>query len=367
MSSLSKNDLYNLRKKHLSSSQSLSYDTESFHPLNIVSGKGAYLIDEKGTKFLDTRNNVCHVGHQNEAVIKAVQTQVAKLNTNTRYLHENVVKLAEKLTKTMDGKLSKVFFVNSGSEANDLALRLAFNFTKRRGVICLDSAYHGHTQTVIEASPYKSKKTNCYSDLSKTRILSRPIDAKKLDYYEEEMSDILSDFSPACFIHESVISCGGAVLLPNGYVKSMYEKVRKAGGLCIADEVQVGFGRNGENYWFFQDHDVCPDIVTVGKPFGNGMPLAAVVTTEEVCKVFEQGPEYFNTYGGNPVCTAAGLAVMEEIERMELIKNASDVGGYLLASFKDIMKYSVPGLEKNRFNFFQQLELFNFSSHIRYN
>ena len=320
--SLSKEEIYALRKRHFSDALSVSYENTS--PLLIVRGERQRLYDEQGVSYLDTRNNVGHVGHSNPKVAAAVAAQVGELNTNTRYLHPNITKLAEKLTATMPEPLSVAFFVNSGSEANDLAMRLARAHTGNDDFIVVDHAYHGHTSAVIDISPYKYEHEGGEGQKPWVHKVPCP-DTYRGVYSEDEpkVGEKYADFvATACgkararnkgekgvagFFIESGMSVAGVILPPEGYLRAAYQHVRAAGGVCIADEVQVGFGRFGTHYWGFQQQgpDVVPDIVTMGKPFGNGMPLAAVVCTREIADSFNNGLEYFNTFGGNPVCAAA--------------------------------------------------------------
>ena len=312
----------------------------------------------------DTRNNVCHVGHQHPKVVKAVQQQVAFLNTNTRYLHPNVACLASRLVQLLPDPLEVVFFVNSGSEANDLALRLARAHGGNKNTIVVDRAYHGHTLAVLEISPYKFEssgemklerngphmtpgphiwKVPCPDTYRGQHRDPETAGLQYADYvkdacrtYYEERGEAVS-----AFILESGMSVAGVILPPKGYLRHAVKHVRDAGGLFIADEVQTGFGRFGESFWGFQyqNDDVVPDIVTMAKPMGNGMPLAAVVTSRRVAEVFEAiGPEYFNTFGGNPVCAAAGLAVLDVIEDEGLQTKAKEVGGYLRNGFLSLQR-----------------------------
>jgi ethanolamine-phosphate phospho-lyase len=308
----------------------------------------------------DTRNNVCHVGHQHPTVVEAVQRQVASLNTNTRYLHPNAALLAKRLAHLLPDPLEVVFFVNSGSEANDLALRLARAYSGTKNTIVVERAYHGHTFAVTEISPYKFENTGEMKLVQNGPHMTPgqhiwkvpcpdtyrgphkdPETAGKLyaDYikeacqtYQEERGEKVS-----VFIIESGMSIAGVIMPPKNYFRHAAKFVRDAGGLFIADEVQTGFGRFGECFWGFQyqNDDVVPDIVTMAKPMGNGMPLAAVATTRKVAEAFEAiGSEYFNTFGGNPVCAAAGLAVLDVIESEGLQAKAKEVGGYLKSKFQ---------------------------------
>jgi len=272
-----------------------------------------------------------------------VAKQVSTLNTNTRYLHPNLCLLAKRLTDTFTpgSGLEVCFFVNSGSEANDLAVRLAFARTASRNVIVVDHGYHGHTQQTIEISPYKfdhkggeGAKPNIHKvpcpDVF--RGAHRGPDAGER-YASSVQEACQGAGSVAAFFVESGMSVGGVILPPQGYLQAAYDAIRSAGGVCVADEVQVGFGRFGDYFWAFEEQGVIPDIVTMGKPFGNGMPLAAVVTTKEISDAFHNGLEYFNTFGGNPVCCAAGLAVLDVIQEERLQDNAARVGKYLCEQF----------------------------------
>lgn len=342
------------RQRDFCPAQSISYANTD--PLLVVGGHGARLVDEQGRVFLDTRNNVCHVGHAHPAVAAAVSAQVAALNTNTRYLHPNVCELARKLLDTMPAPLSDgvVFFVNSGSEANDLALRLARAANKRGSTrtLVVEHAYHGHTTSVIGLSPYKFEHrsfggngkpawvTKCAApDVYRGAHRGADAGAKYAAEVESICRKALDDPDErgvCAFFIESGMSVAGVILPPEGYLSSCYAAVRAAGGLCVADEVQTGLGRFGVTWWGFQQQGVVPDIVTMGKPMGNGMPLAAVVCTREVSDAFARGPEYFNTFGGNPVCAAAGLAVFETIERERLRERAAETGEWLRSALRKL-------------------------------
>jgi len=338
-------DLLKRRRLVTCPAQSVSY--ENTEPLWMVRGEGQYLFDVRGRRFLDTRNNVPHCGHCCPAVAEAVAEQVKQLNTNTRYLHQTMITLAESVLATMPPKLTKIFFLNSGSEANDLAVRLAEAYTRKKGCIIVDRAYHGHTVSTIALSPYKYEHKNAHGQLPHIRKVRCPdtfrgvhkgYDAAEL--YAKDVKDAIEDLGGdvSAFFIESGMSVAGVVLPPAGYLSRCYEYVRAKGGVCVADEVQTGFGRFGSTFWGFQQQGVEPDIVTMGKPFGNGMPLAAVVCTEEISEAFAKGPEYFNTFGGNPVCAAAGLAVMQTIEKQRLQQNAAATGVHLRKSLLSLQK-----------------------------
>jgi 4-aminobutyrate aminotransferase-like enzyme len=338
---MKKEEILARRRRLIGAPLSLSYA----EPLHIVRGQGAYLYDAGGRAYLDCVNNVCHVGHSHPRVVEAAARQMADLNTNTRYLHENLVEYAERLTSTMRDPLSVCFFTCSGSEANDLALRIARVATGRHDAVVVDGAYHGTTAAMIELSPYKFNGPGgpgraphvhlaTVPDLYRGAWRADDPDAgtKYAAGVEEAMGTAQARAGGAAvFFAESALGCGGQIILPDGYLKAAYHHVRDGGGLCVADEVQVGFGRVGTPHWWaFETQGVTPDIVTLGKPMGNGHPLAAVVTTPDIAAAFDNGMEYFNTYGGNPVSCAVGLAVLDVIEEEGLRDNAAWVGEYLV-------------------------------------
>lgn len=342
-----KEKLLQARHQRLGPSLSISYQK----PLKIVRGLGQYLYDECGRPYLDAVNNVPHVGHCHPRVVKAGQRQMAVLNTNTRYLHDTIIEYAERLTATMPDPLSVCFFVCSGSEANELALRMARAYTHQWDILTVDGGYHGNTQALIEISPYKfdgpgGKGAPPY--VHKV-LMPDPYRGPYKGYgvqtgqqYAASVRDEIVRVRAqgrgiAAFIGESLLGCGGQIVLPAGYFATAYAHVRSAGGICIADEVQVGFGRVGSHFWGFQTQGVVPDIVTLGKPMGNGHPLAAVITRPEIANAFHNGMEYFNTFGGNPVSCAIGMAVLNVIEEEGLQQNAHDVGSYLMARLRTLM------------------------------
>jgi 4-aminobutyrate aminotransferase-like enzyme/Ser/Thr protein kinase RdoA (MazF antagonist) len=342
--SSSKNELISERKKHLGKSLSLSYA----EPLTILRGEMQYLIDETGRRYLDTVNNVAHVGHEHPKVVKAGQEQMAVLNTNTRYLHENIVAFANELCKTLPKELSVIHFVNSGSEANELALRMAKAYTNQKDIIALEIGYHGNTNACIDISSYKFDGKGGKGKPDHTHIVPLP-DSFRGKYtgsytetglqYAAHVKEKINEIKKtgrglSAFIAESIVSCGGQIVLPDHYLKTAYDYVRETGGVCIADEVQVGFGRVGKKFWGFELQDVIPDIVTMGKPIGNGHPLAAVACTVEIATAFANGMEYFNTFGGNPVSSAIGLEVLKIIKEEKLQENAFTVGEYLKSELK---------------------------------
>jgi 4-aminobutyrate aminotransferase-like enzyme len=277
-------------------------------------------------------------------VVAAAQAQMARLNTNSRYLHDGLVEYADRLVALFPEPLSVCFFVNSGSEANDLAIRLARAATGNHDLITVDHAYHGHVTSLIDVSPYKFNGTGGQGRPAHVRVAEMPDPYRgRLRYgdpsagvgYAEDVARQVAALAsegrqPALFFSEGILGTGGQIVPPPGYLKAAYAHVRAAGGLCLADEVQVGFGRIGAHMWAFQAQGVVPDIVTLGKPIGNGHPMAAVVTTPAIAAAFANGMEYFNTFGGNPVSAAIGLSVLDVIRDERLMHHCAVAGGQLM-------------------------------------
>jgi 4-aminobutyrate aminotransferase-like enzyme/Ser/Thr protein kinase RdoA (MazF antagonist) len=320
-------------------------------PLKIVRGWMQYLYDDTGRAFLDVYNNVPLVGHSHPRVVRSVQEQIALLNTNTRYLHDNANRYAGRLTSLLPEPLRVCYFVNSGSEANELALRLARAHTAREDVIVLEHAYHGHTTTLIDISPYKFDGPGGRGRKPWVHVAAIPDDYRgpyrREDVaagtkYAQHVAAILHDVHAqgrgVAYIAETLPSVAGQIVFPPGYLAAAYKHVRAAGGVCIADEVQVGFGRLGTHFWGFETQEVVPDIVVLGKPIGNAFPLAAVITTPEIAASFNNGMEFFSTFGGNPVACAAGLAVLDLLEEEHLQENALRVGSYLVSRLKALQE-----------------------------
>jgi 4-aminobutyrate aminotransferase-like enzyme/Ser/Thr protein kinase RdoA (MazF antagonist) len=342
------NETLAARRSFLGKSLSIAYE----RPLKIVRGWMQYLYDETGRAYLDVYNNVPLVGHSHPRVVQAAQAQLGLLNTNTRYLHDNVNHYAERLTRLFPEPLRVCFFVNSGSEANELALRLARARTGREDIITLEHAYHGNTNTLIDISPFKfdgpggrGKKPWVHvaplADDYRGRY--RRGDAQAGAKYAHHVAEILERVKAegrgvAAYIAETLPSVGGQIVFPPDYLAEVYRHVRAAGAVCIADEVQVGFGRLGTHFWGFETQGVVPDIVVLGKPIGNGFPLAAVITTPEIADSFDNGMEFFSTFGGNPVACAAGLAVLDVLEEEHLQQNALRVGARLIESLQALQK-----------------------------
>lgn len=318
-----------LRARYLSPNLSLSYD----QPLHIVRGLGQYLYDAAGRQYLDGVNNIAHVGHCHPRVVRAGQEQMALLNTNTRYLHDLLGLYAQKLVSLFPAPLEVCFLVSSGSEANELAIRLARTYTRRQQILVLDQAYHGNTSLLIDLSPYKFKGPGGQGQADYVKLLPLP---DPLRQQHLVFSDPGIDEQIAAFMVESWPSCAGQVELPPGYLQAAFAAVRDQGGLCIADEIQVGFGRLGSHYWGFETQGVIPDIVTLGKPIGNGHPMGAVITTRPIAEAFCNGMEFFSSFGGNPVSCAIGLAVLEVLEEEQLQAHAAAIGRYLKAGLTEL-------------------------------
>jgi 4-aminobutyrate aminotransferase-like enzyme/Ser/Thr protein kinase RdoA (MazF antagonist) len=328
------------RRAHFGGNLRLSYR----EPLRIARGWRQYLFDDSGRQFVDAYNNVPHVGHAHPRVARAAWEQMRVLNTNTRYLSDVAAAYAERLTALFPRPLDVCYLTNSASEANELALRLARAATGARDLIVLEAAYHGNTNTLIDVSPYKHAGPGGTGAPDWVHVAPIPDDyrgayrrgdpdagAKYAERVAELAEAVRAAGRPLCgFIAESWPSVGGQIVPPPGYLAEVYRHVRSAGGVCIADEVQTGLGRVGTHWWAFETQGVVPDIVVLGKPLGNGHPLAAVVTTHAIADAFDTGMEYFNTFGGNTVSCAVGLAVLDVLRDEDLPAHARRVGQVLL-------------------------------------
>ena len=344
----SKADTLVARQRLLGRNLKLAYKD----PVKIARGWMQYLYDEAGREYLDAYNNVAHVGHCHPRIVKAGQDQMAQLNTNTRYLHDLINALAERLTATLPAPLRVCFFVNSGSEANELALRLARAHTKRRDLIVLDHAYHGNTTTMIDISPYKHDGpggggapswVHKVPLLDGYRGLYRSDDPLAAEKYAQHVREVIARLRErgvglAGFIAESWPSVAGQIVFPSGYLAKVYEAVRDAGGICIADEVQTGYGRIGNHFWGFESYGVVPDIVVLGKPIGNGHPIGAAITTPEIAASFDNGMEFFSTFGGNTVSCAISLAVLDLVLEENLRAHALVVGEQMVQGLRALME-----------------------------
>jgi 4-aminobutyrate aminotransferase-like enzyme len=337
-------DLLERRERALGPAYRLFYD----QPVHLVRGEGAWLYDAAGKRYLDCYNNVASVGHCHPRVVDALCRQASTLNTHTRYLHENIVAYAERLGATLPGDLGVCMFVCTGTEANDLAVRIARAVTGHRGLLVTENAYHGNSTTVYEMSTeeYPAEERPGYLEAVEAPCSYRgrfrdsgPQAAVGFARLLEPAIERLAGrgHGPAMFVTDNVFSSNGVLTPDPGYLAEAYRLVRAAGGLAVADEVQSGLCRLGDHYWGFQDSGVVPDIVTMGKPLGDGHPLAAVVTTPAIASEFARKYDYFNTFGGNPVSAAVGLAVLDVIEREQLLQNVHDTGAGLGAGLRALM------------------------------
>jgi 4-aminobutyrate aminotransferase-like enzyme len=327
-------------------------------PVKVTRGWMQYLYDETGCRYIDAYNNVPHVGHCHPRVVSAAEEQMRVLNTNTRYLHDSLGRYAERLCATLPEPLRVCYFVNSGSEANELALRLARTHTRRRDLIVLEAAYHGNTTTLIEISPYKFNGPGGEGPPRWVHTVPVPDvyrgpyksdDVRAGEKYAESVARVVAGLQErgtelAGYIAETCPSVGGQIIFPPGYLEAVYRHVRAAGGLCIADEVQTAYGRTGTHFYAFGAQHVVPDIVVLGKPIGNGHPIGAVVTTPEIAASFDNGMEFFSTFGGNTVSCAIGLAVLDLVEEEQLQAHALRVGEHLLARLRPLVqRYPIVG------------------------
>lgn len=342
-----KTELQLLRRKNsFSNSLSLSYN----NPIQMSRSAFQYMYDTEGNTFLDAYNNIMQVGHCHPTVISAGQRTMARLNTNTRYLYEEFLSYSEKLLAKFPPSLNKVFFVNSGSAATDLAIRMARVHTSKKKVMVLEHGYHGNTQNGIDVSHYKYNhkggggKSDYIIETPMPKMFGSGFETEEeasSHYAAETFLKIdKNEGEIAAFIAEPIVGCGGQVPLTKNYLREVYPKIREQGGICISDEVQVGFGRLGKYFWGYEMYDVVPDIVILGKPMGNGHPIGAVVTTDEIAQSFDNGLEFFSSFGGNPVSCAIGEAVLDVIEKEELQQHAKVVGHYLKEELKKLqLKY----------------------------
>lgn len=331
------------RFNHIGRVLSVSYEK----PIKMKRAAFQYMFDADGNTFLDAYNNIPHVGHQHPKVVEAGQRQMALLNSNTRYLYDQLAAYAEKLLSKFPSPLNKVFFVNSGSAASDLAIRMAQTFTGKQSIVVMEHGYHGHTRLGVDISHYKFGGRGGAGQ--KENILKAPIpdtfrgEFKEKDAgkkYASQLADSLksAEGQIAAFIAEPIIGCGGQVPLAPGYLKEVFPWIRKQGGVCISDEVQTGFGRIGTHFWGFEVQGVVPDIVVLGKPMGNGHPIGAVVTTDKIADAFDNGMEFFSSFGGNPVSCEIGKAVLDVIEEEALQQNALETGNYFMNFLSDLQK-----------------------------
>ena len=330
------------RTKHFSDALALSYDK----PIQMHQSAFQYMYDTEGNTFLDAYNNIMLAGHCHPKVVRSAQRTMAKLNTNTRYIYEELLSYSEKLLDKFPSKLNKVFLVNSGSAASDLAIRMAMTHSEKSKVMVLEHGYHGNTRIGIDISHHKYNHKGGTG--RQEYVIQTPMpkvfgsdfrdDGEAGNHFAAKtMAQISADKNQiAAFIAEPIVGCGGQVPLAKGYLKQVYTAIRDQGGICISDEVQVGFGRLGDYFWGFEMYDVVPDMVIIGKPMGNGHPIGAVVTTTEIAASFDNGLEFFSSFGGNPVSCAVGHAVLDVINEESLQRHAKVVGDHLISLLKEL-------------------------------
>ena len=313
-------------------------------PVHVVRGEGVWLWDAAGRRYLDCYNNVPHVGHCNPRVIDAIHQQASTLNTHTRYLHEGMLDYIERLTGTLDGSLSTAILTCTGSEANDIALRMAEGMTGKRGIIATDATYHGNTALVSQLSRNNVPEVGFgleryfrFVEAPDSYRHPDPVARRFVAALEAEIAALEADGTGfAALVICPMFLNEGFPDIPDGWLQSVAQEVRKAGGLLVCDEVQSGFGRTGTHFWAHQKLAALPDIVTMGKPMANGHPVGAVVTRPEIIADFRTKFRYFNTFGGNPVSCAAAMAVLDEMDAQGLMENAHAMGRYARERLTDL-------------------------------
>ena len=349
-----KAQVLNSRQQHFGSNLKLSYDD----PIMLLRGWRHHLFDEWGRPYLDAYNNVPHVGHAHPRIQAVAADQLLRMNSNTRYLHPAQTAFAEKLLSKLPDSLSICYFVNSGSEANELALRLARAYTKGKNMVTPDHGYHGNTTGAIDISAYKFNARGGVGPTDWVHLIDvaddyqgryKKDDADRAEKYAAQVDTALASISDrggklAGFIAETFPSVGGQIIPPAGYLAAVYQRIRAAGGVCIADEVQTGLGRLGHYYFGFEQQQVTPDIVVLGKPIGNGHPIGVVVTTAAIAAKFAQGPEYFSTFGGSTLSCRIGKEVLDIVDDERLMENARYMGDQLLDGLRQLkLKYPIIG------------------------
>ncbi|WP_296062660.1 aminotransferase class III-fold pyridoxal phosphate-dependent enzyme [uncultured Amphritea sp.] len=344
-------ELLQRRYKVMGKSSPLFYEK----PLHLVRGEGVWLYDHQGNRYLDVYNNVPHVGHCNPRVVEALHRQASTLNIHTRYLHDNIVEYMERLTATFDDGLSMAMLTCTGSEANELALRMARFFTGNQGIIVTDFAYHGNTEAVAELGTgfmpeaKHTKRVKSFAIPDSYRGISGVAENDLANAYVAQVQQAIDEFEAEGINVAGMLVCPdfaneGLLTVPKGFLEKATALVRKAGGVLIADEVQAGFGRSGTHFWAHQRYDLTPDIVTMGKPMGNGHPLAGVVARVDMIEAFSKEAMYFNTFGGTPVSCAVGMAVLDALQEDHLMENAVSTGAYVTAGLRKLQeKYPLIG------------------------
>lgn len=344
----SNEELISERARLLGPNFSTFYDD----PVHFVKGEGVWLWDAAGNKYLDCYNNVPHVGHCNPRVVDAIHRQAKTLNTHTRYLHNGILDYVDRLTGTMDPGLSMAALTCTGSEANDIALRMAETMTGKRGIIATDATYHGNTALVSQLSR-SNVPTSGFGMEQFFRFVVAPDSYRSPDptgaEFAEKVAEKIRELKKTDIGFAALVVCPyflneGFPQHNDGWLKPVANLVHNEGGILICDEVQSGFGRTGTHFWAHQKMGVVPDIVTLGKPMANGHPVGGVVTTSDTMNAFRSEYRYFNTFGGNPVSCAAAMAVLDELEDKKLIANAKHVGDHARARLVNMMqKYDFIG------------------------
>ena len=336
-------EMISKREKYLGGAYRLFYRK----PLNIVRGEGDYLWDDEGNKYLDMYNNVAGVGHCNPAVVNAVTEQMKTLNTHTRYLHEKILDYSEELLALMPDEINKIMYMCTGSEANDLALRVAEAYTGGTGIIITQEAYHGTSALTSGCSPSLGAGQPL---LPNVRLITAPdyyrhggTPEEFTAWYASEMQKTIDELNEAgykfsCFLADSIFSSDGIYPDPVGFLKATVDVVHKNGGVFIADEVQPGFARTGQAFFGFARHGIVPDMITMGKPMGNGIPISGLAAKEDVLAAFSDKLPYFNTFGGNPVSIAAAQAVLKYIKDENLQEHCKKAGAALLEALKEVQE-----------------------------
>lgn len=321
------------------------------NPVHLVRGQGQYLWDAAGDKYLDVYNNVASIGHCHPAVTDAVYRQMQQLNTHTRYLHEAILDYSEQLLATAPAEIDRAMYMCTGSEANDLAIRVARAFSGGSGIIVTQESYHGTSDLTSGVSPALGSG----QPLAATTRLVLPPDRYRVDapdlgaWFAAEIQKQIDDMAAhgikfAGFLADSIFSSDGVLPGPKGFLRQAIDVVHKNGGIFIADEVQPGFARTGESFWGFARHGVVPDVITTGKPMGNGIPVSGLLAKSDVLAAFSDDIPYFNTFGGNPVAMAAAQAVLNVINTEGLQEHSRVVGAKLLAELSTLKeKYACVG------------------------
>lgn len=333
------------RAKLLGQSYRLFYD-RPFHPIR---GEGVWLYDKNGEKYLDAYNNVPSVGHCHPKIVEVLTRQASLLNTHTRYLHETILDYAESILQTFPDEIERLTLTCTGSEANDLALRIANFETGGKGIVITELAYHGGTMAVSEISPSLGAGVPDHVRTVQAPDAYRRGEKGLGESFGRDVAGAFADLQakgikPSVFIFDSIFSSDGILADPKGFLKPAAEAAKQAGAIVIADEVQPGFGRTGETLWGFQRHEIVPDIVTLGKPMGGGHPIAGLAARAEILDGFGNHFRYFNTYGGNPVSCAVGQAILDIIREEGLQQNALEVGCFLRDGLNDLaQKHEIMG------------------------